>query len=68
MTDWIDPIVEEVRKVRHEHAAKLNFDLDAIVSDLQSQEAASGRTHVDLSRSAGSSAQPCDRTHEQPRS
>jgi hypothetical protein len=23
---WIDPIVEEIRKIRQEHAAKFNFD------------------------------------------
>ena len=27
---WKDPIVEEVRKVREEHAAKFNYDLVAI--------------------------------------
>ena len=33
-----DPVVEEVRKVREEHAAKFNYDLDAIYRDLQRQE------------------------------
>lgn len=37
-----DPIVEEVRQVRQQHAAKFNFDLQAIVQDLQQQEARSG--------------------------
>jgi hypothetical protein len=35
---WRDPIVEEIRKVREEHAARLNYDLDAIVADFQSRE------------------------------
>ena len=29
-----DPIVEEVRKYRNEHAKRFNYDLDAICSDL----------------------------------
>lgn len=35
---WNDPIVDEVRKVREEHAAKFNFDIDAIIKDLQSKQ------------------------------
>ena len=41
-----DPIVAEVRKVRDRHAAKFNYDLDAIYRDLQEKEKASGRTYV----------------------
>ncbi len=37
-----DPIVAEVRRVRDEHARKFNYDLDAIVRDLQEQEKKSG--------------------------
>ena len=33
-----DPIVEEVRKARSEHAAKFNNDIDAIISDVQSRQ------------------------------
>ena len=29
-----DPIVEEVRKYRDEHAKRFNYDLDAICDDL----------------------------------
>jgi len=29
-----DPIVEEVRKYRNEHAKRFNYDLDAICNDL----------------------------------
>ena len=30
---WNDPIVEEVRNVRNEHAKKFNYDLNAIAAD-----------------------------------
>ena len=35
---WQDPIVEEIRKVREQHAAKFNYDLKAICQDLKEQE------------------------------
>jgi len=41
-----DPIVEEVRRIRHAHAAKFNNDLDAIVDDLMRLQRESGRTYV----------------------
>jgi hypothetical protein len=34
-----DPIVEEVRRIRDEHAAMFNYDLEAIVADLRRSEA-----------------------------
>ena len=40
---WNDPIVEEVRKVRNEHAKKFNYNLQAIAADLQKQQRASKR-------------------------
>jgi hypothetical protein len=43
---WEDPIVEEVRKAREAHAAKFNYDLQAISRDLKAQEKQSGRTFV----------------------
>jgi hypothetical protein len=33
-----DPIVEEIRRIRQEHAKRFNYDLRAIVADLQEQE------------------------------
>lgn len=36
-----DPILEEVRQARQQHAAKFNYDLQAIYQDLKQQEAAS---------------------------
>ena len=41
-----DPIVEEVRKAREAHAAKFNYDLQAIYQDIKAQEQRSGRTFV----------------------
>ncbi len=42
----IDPIVEEVRRIRDAHAARFNYDLDAIFLDIKEQEKKSGRTFV----------------------
>ena len=45
---WKDTIVEDVRKVREEHAAKFNYDLDTIYQDLKKQEKRSGREVISL--------------------
>jgi hypothetical protein len=45
---WSDPIVEEVRKVREEHAARFDYDLEKIFQDLKEQERQSGRKVVSL--------------------
>ncbi|MFH1114390.1 MAG: hypothetical protein V1792_10755 [Pseudomonadota bacterium] len=53
---WTDPIVEEVRKVREEHAARFGYDLRAIYDDLKATEGQGGRKVVSLppkSRVAG---------------
>ena len=41
-----DPIVAEVRRIREEHAEKFNYDLEAIVADLQKREAESDDVFV----------------------
>jgi hypothetical protein len=41
-----DPIVDEVRRVRDAHAAKFNYDLDAIFQDIKEQEKNSGLKFV----------------------
>jgi hypothetical protein len=41
-----DPIVEEVRRIRDAHAAKFNYDPDAIFRDIKEQEKRSGRKYV----------------------
>ena len=38
----IDPIIEEIRNIREEYAARFNYDLDAMVRDLKNQEVAAG--------------------------
>jgi len=43
---WQDPIVEEVRQARVLHAARFNFDLQAIYQDLRDQEQKSERKVV----------------------
>ncbi|MEC4677362.1 MAG: hypothetical protein VST69_01230 [Nitrospirota bacterium] len=40
---WKDPIVEEIRKVREAHAARFDYNLDAIYRDLKEQESKSGK-------------------------
>jgi hypothetical protein len=41
-----DPIVDEVRRVRDAHAARFNYDLDAIFQDIKEQEKKSGLKFV----------------------
>ena len=43
---WKDEIVEEVRRIREENAAKFNHDIDAIVADARARQLASGRKTV----------------------
>ena len=43
-----DPIVEEVRRIRDEHAARFKYDLDLIVKHIKEQEQPSGRTYISL--------------------
>jgi hypothetical protein len=44
----LDPIVEEVRKLREEHAARFNYDVDAIFDDLKRIERERAGTVVSL--------------------
>lgn len=41
-----DPVVDEVRNARDSHAARFNYDLDAIFRDIKEQERKSGRTFL----------------------
>ena len=52
-----DPIVEEVRQVRAEHAKKFNYDLKAIFADIRKQQEESGRTYISFSAKRISSSQ-----------
>jgi hypothetical protein len=66
MTMIDDPIVTEVRKVRDRHAAKFNYDLDAIYRDLKQKEESSGRSYVGYPpRLCGSQPSPANVSEEQ---
>ena len=41
-----DPIVEEVRRIREEHAAQFNYDVEAIYADLKRLEAESKQPRI----------------------
>ncbi|MEI8375827.1 MAG: hypothetical protein WCJ35_23640 [Planctomycetota bacterium] len=43
-----DPIVDEVRKFRDQHAAKFGYDLRAIAEDARKREQQCGRQVVSL--------------------
>jgi hypothetical protein len=45
---WVDTIVEEVRAVREAHAARFDYDLEAIYRDLKAQEQQGKRQVVSL--------------------
>ena len=45
---WQDPIVEEVRKARQDHAKKFGYNLKAIYDDLKATEKFGGREVVSL--------------------
>lgn len=45
---WRDPIVEQVRELREQYAARFNHDLKAICRDLRERQRAGGRKVVSL--------------------
>ncbi len=45
---WNDEIVDEVRRVREEHAEKFNYDISAICADIRRKQAESKRRVVSL--------------------
>ncbi len=49
-TMWTDPIIEEIHKIRQEHAAKFNYDLRAIVRDYQRRQKLSGKKIVSFTQ------------------
>lgn len=56
-----DPIVEEVRKFRNEHAKKFNYDLDAICEDLILHQKTSKYTVVNLNKNQKANQANCSR-------
>jgi hypothetical protein len=53
-----DTIVDEVRRVRGEHAARFNYDLWAIFKDIKEQQERSGLTFVSFADEPKKSRQP----------
>jgi hypothetical protein len=47
-----DPIVEEIRRIRDEQAARLGYNVRAIVEDSQKREQSSGHEVVSFSESS----------------
>ena len=45
-----DPIVEEVRQIRDAHAARFNYDLDAIFRDIKDREKKAASSSFPVSR------------------
>lgn len=45
-TTQTDPIIDELRAVRDQHAAKCGYDVDAIFRDIRAREKGSGREYV----------------------
>lgn len=46
MTNSIDPIIDEIRKIREAHAASFDCDVERITRDFQEQEKHSNRKIV----------------------
>lgn len=46
----IDPIVEEIHKIREEYAEKFDFDVDAMFEDLREKQSNSDRKIVTLAK------------------
>ena len=57
-----DPIVDEVRRIRDAHAAKFNYDPDAIFRDIQEREKRSGRTYVSFADDSVTPSQTLQQT------
>jgi hypothetical protein len=45
---WEDEILEELHRIREEHAKSFNYDFKAIFADWQKKQAESGRELVSL--------------------
>jgi len=45
---WQDPIIEQIHKIRQEHARKFNYDLRAIYDDLKQREKKSKQKKASL--------------------
>jgi len=50
---WQDEILDEIHKIREEHAKSFNYDLDAMFADWQKRQSEGGREVVSLPRKRG---------------
>ena len=55
MTQWHDPVVEEVRRIREQQAAELDYDLKAIFERARRRQQQSKRKTVSFATAATSS-------------
>ena len=51
---WQDPIVAEVHQWREAHAARLNYDLGAMLKDIRQQRAQPGWPHLSSEKNQNS--------------
>ena len=54
---WRDEIVEEIRRIRREQAARFNYDIAAIVADAKRRQDEGGREVVSFSQQRRQMAQ-----------
>jgi hypothetical protein len=45
---WKDEVLEEIYRIREEHAKSFNYDLQAICDDLRRNQSASGRPLISV--------------------
>ena len=45
---WKDEVLEEIYRIREEHAKAFNYDLQAICDDLRQKQSASGRQIISI--------------------
>jgi 6-phosphogluconate dehydrogenase len=50
---WQDEILDEIHKIREEHAKSFNYDLEAMFADWQKKQAEGRREVVNLSAKRG---------------
>lgn len=58
MTQWHDPVVEEVRRIRDQQAAELDYDLKAIFERARRRQRQSRRKTVSFAKVTASDGQP----------
>lgn len=58
MIQWHDPVVEEVRRIREQQAAEVNYDLDAIFERARRRQKQSERKTVSFASTATSANRP----------